>query len=66
MDAIANFDFEAAMSEAAIPVGSDSPSSSPKASIPISFGEGYVPIPIESVLKPACDLSPSKNIFLKF
>lgn len=57
-----NFDFEAEMAAAAIPVGAAGSASgvvTPKQSMPIVFGEGYVPIPIDAVLKPACALSRS-------
>lgn len=55
-----DFNFDAAMLAAAIPEGSPSTSGSsvPKAAAPaVSFAEGYVPIPVETVLKPACHVS---------
>ena len=59
----ANYDFTAAMNEAIIPTDHLTPSvggvssSAPKQEVAVTFNDGYVPIPIETVLKPACMVS---------
>ena len=63
MEGDANFNFDEEMVASAIPTGASYSTTSAvvaqKVDIPVSFGDGYVPIPVETVLKPACAVSRS-------